>query len=226
MAKSPDAFRTITEVSDELATPPHVLRFWESRFPQVRPVKRAGGRRYYRPADLALLGGIKKLLHDDGMTIRGVQKVLREQGARYVAGLGAGEAAAMLDLDAPTATLSEVEQLGLWDGPQADGVPGEPDPSPDPSPGPGPDPDHPGRPDLPEIPEPDLPDPAPAEPEIPEPDLPEVPETDPPPGPTMTEEPVVVTLGSRLRGLRPSPGDRLLLARVRDRLAALRARLD
>ena len=87
MEKSPDAFRTISEVSDSLETPAHVLRFWESRFPQIRPVKRAGGRRYYRPSDVALLGGIKKLLHDDGLTIRGVQRMLREQGIRYVAGL-------------------------------------------------------------------------------------------------------------------------------------------
>ena len=88
MEKSPEAFRTISEVSEYLETPPHVLRFWESRFPQVRPVKRAGGRRYYRPSDVALLGGIKLLLHDQGMTIRGVQKILREQGIRHVAGLG------------------------------------------------------------------------------------------------------------------------------------------
>lgn len=85
--KSPDAFRTISEVADWLGTPAHVLRFWESRFPQIKPVKRAGGRRYYRPADMALLGGIKKLLHDDGMTIRGVQKLLREGGVRRVADL-------------------------------------------------------------------------------------------------------------------------------------------
>jgi DNA-binding transcriptional MerR regulator len=85
--KSPDAFRTISEVSLHLDTPAHVLRFWESRFPQIRPVKRAGGRRYYRPSDVALLEGIKRLLHEDGMTIRGVQKVLREQGIRHVAGL-------------------------------------------------------------------------------------------------------------------------------------------
>ncbi len=86
MNKSPDAFRTISEVADLLETPAHVLRFWESRFPQIRPVKRAGGRRYYRPADVALLTGIKRLLHDEGMTIRGVQKILREQGVRHVAG--------------------------------------------------------------------------------------------------------------------------------------------
>lgn len=91
MEKSAEAFRTISEVSDILDTPAHVLRFWESRFAQVKPVKRAGGRRYYRPSDLALLGGIRKLLHEDGMTIRGVQKILREQGVRHVAALsGAG----------------------------------------------------------------------------------------------------------------------------------------
>ena len=87
MDKSPDAFRTISEVAESLDTPAHVLRFWESRFPQIKPVKRAGGRRYYRPADVALLTGIKRLLHDEGLTIRGVQKILRDQGARHVAGL-------------------------------------------------------------------------------------------------------------------------------------------
>ncbi len=79
MEKGPDAFRTISEVADDLDLPQHVLRFWESRFPQIRPVKRAGGRRYYRPGDVALLSGIKRLLHDEGMTIRGVQKILRDR---------------------------------------------------------------------------------------------------------------------------------------------------
>lgn len=87
MAKSPEAFRTISEVSDWLETPAHVLRFWESRFPQVKPLKRAGGRRYYRPNDMLLLGGIKRLLHDDGITIKGVQKILREKGVKHVLGL-------------------------------------------------------------------------------------------------------------------------------------------
>lgn len=87
MSKSPDAFRTISEVAEWLDTPAHVLRFWESKFTQVKPVKRAGGRRYYRPADMELLGGIKRLLHDDGMTIKGVQKILREQGVRHVSAL-------------------------------------------------------------------------------------------------------------------------------------------
>lgn len=84
MAKSADAFRTISEVSEWLDTPAHVLRFWESKFTQVKPVKRAGGRRYYRPSDMELLGGIKRLLHDDGMTIKGVQKLLRDKGIGHV----------------------------------------------------------------------------------------------------------------------------------------------
>ena len=88
MSKSADAFRTISEVAEWLDTPTHVLRFWESKFPQVKPVKRAGGRRYYRPADMELLAGIKKLLHEDGITIRGVQKILREQGVRHVVAVG------------------------------------------------------------------------------------------------------------------------------------------
>lgn len=85
MEKSPEAFRTISEVADWLGVPTHVLRFWESRFTQVKPVKRAGGRRYYRPSDMLLIGGVKRLLHDDGMTIRGVQKLLREEGVKHVA---------------------------------------------------------------------------------------------------------------------------------------------
>lgn len=88
MGKSRDAFRTISEVSEWLDTPAHVLRFWESKFTQIKPVKRAGGRRYYRPVDMELLGGIKKLLHDDGMTIKGAQKLLREMGVKHVASLG------------------------------------------------------------------------------------------------------------------------------------------
>ena len=86
-SKSPEAFRTISEVAEWLGVPTHVLRFWESRFAQVKPVKRAGGRRYYRPSDMELLGGIRQLLHDDGMTIRGVQKLLREKGVKHVASL-------------------------------------------------------------------------------------------------------------------------------------------
>ena len=84
MDKAPEAFRTISEVADELNVPKHVLRFWEAKFAQLKPMKRGGGRRYYRPEDVALLRGIRFLLYDDGYTIRGVQKILREQGPRFV----------------------------------------------------------------------------------------------------------------------------------------------
>lgn len=84
MDKAPEAFRTISEVADELDVPKHVLRFWEGKFAQLKPMKRGGGRRYYRPEDVALLRGIRFLLYNDGYTIRGVQKILREHGPRYV----------------------------------------------------------------------------------------------------------------------------------------------
>jgi DNA-binding transcriptional MerR regulator len=90
--KSAEAFRTISEVAVELDVPQHVLRFWESRFTQIRPVKRAGGRRYYRPEDVDLLKGIRALLYNDGFTIKGVQKVLKERGLRHVADVGRGGA--------------------------------------------------------------------------------------------------------------------------------------
>lgn len=101
--KSPEAFRTISEVSEDLDVPQHVLRFWESRFAQIRPVKRAGGRRYYRPEDVDLLRGIRSLLYSDGYTIRGVQKILRDRGLRHVAEIGRGE------VQAETPALDEVE---------------------------------------------------------------------------------------------------------------------
>ncbi|WP_415183110.1 MerR family transcriptional regulator [Phaeovulum sp.] len=100
MTKSAEAFRTISEVAEALETPAHVLRFWESRFSQIKPVKRAGGRRYYRPADVALLGGIKQLLHEQGLTIRGVQKILKEQGVRFVSELA--DTAALPDAPDPS----------------------------------------------------------------------------------------------------------------------------
>lgn len=84
MDKSPDAFRTISEVASELDVPQHVLRFWESRFRDIKPMKRGGGRRYYRPDDVTLLRGIRHLLYGEGYTIRGVQRILREQGAKFV----------------------------------------------------------------------------------------------------------------------------------------------
>jgi DNA-binding transcriptional MerR regulator len=89
--KSPDAFRTISEAAEELDVPQHVLRFWETRFTQIKPMKRAGGRRYYRPADVELLKGIRGFLYKDGYTIRGVQKILKEDGVAYVSSIGRGE---------------------------------------------------------------------------------------------------------------------------------------
>mgnify|MGYP006136043171 FL=1 len=82
--KSPEAFRTISEVSKDLSLPQHVLRFWETKFAQIKPIKRGGGRRYYRPEDVDLLKGIKNLLYNDGYTIRGVQKVIKENGSKNV----------------------------------------------------------------------------------------------------------------------------------------------
>jgi DNA-binding transcriptional MerR regulator len=89
--KAPDAFRTISEVAGELDLPQHVLRFWESRFPHIKPLKRGGGRRYYRPDDIDLLRGIRRLLYSDGYTIRGVQRILREQGVHTVQLVGQGQ---------------------------------------------------------------------------------------------------------------------------------------
>ena len=91
MDKSPDAFRTISEAAEELTVPQHVLRFWETRFTQIKPMKRAGGRRYYRPTDIELLKGIHTLLYNQGYTIRGVQRILKEEGGAYVVGIGKGE---------------------------------------------------------------------------------------------------------------------------------------
>ena len=95
MEKSPDAFRTISEVADELDLPQHVLRFWETRFPQIKPMKRGGGRRYYRPDDVDLLKGIRHLLYDHGYTIKGVQKLLKTNGNKFVAAAASGDLATM-----------------------------------------------------------------------------------------------------------------------------------
>ncbi|OLP59942.1 MerR family transcriptional regulator [Xaviernesmea oryzae] len=93
MDKSPDAFRTISEVADDLDLPQHVLRFWETRFTQIRPMKRGGGRRYYRPEDVDLLKGIRHLLYDHGYTIKGVQKLLKVNGNKFVAAIASGDLA-------------------------------------------------------------------------------------------------------------------------------------
>ncbi len=91
MDKSPDAFRTISEVAEDLALPQHVLRFWETRFAHIKPLKRGGGRRYYRPDDVDLLKGIRHLLYGEGYTIKGVQRILKEEGLRFVQAVGRGE---------------------------------------------------------------------------------------------------------------------------------------
>lgn len=99
--KDPDAFRTISEVADDLHLPQHVLRFWETRFPQIKPVKRAGGRRFYRPEDIDLLRGIQQLLYREGYTIKGVQKILKEQGIRHVQDIGVERDVAVMRSAAP-----------------------------------------------------------------------------------------------------------------------------
>lgn len=108
--KSPEAFRTISEVASDLDVPQHVLRFWESKFSQIRPLKRGGGRRYYRPEDVDLLRGIRRLLYTDGYTIKGVQKLLREQGAKSIVASGRE----------PTAEpIRRAESTGVPQGPSA-----------------------------------------------------------------------------------------------------------
>ena len=117
MEKSPDAFRTISEVAVDLDVPQHVLRFWESRFREIRPMKRGGGRRYYRPDDVSLLRGIRHLLYGEGYTIRGVQRIIREQGIKFVQAAGHPVRHQQNDVDelieevdAPDAAVSEAER--------------------------------------------------------------------------------------------------------------------
>ena len=112
MSKGPDAFRTISEVADDLDLPQHVLRFWETRFAQIKPLKRGGGRRYYRPDDVDLLRGIRELLYGEGYTIRGVQRILHEQGPRFVVSAGKGELAAP--------ALAAINGNGLGNGDDGD----------------------------------------------------------------------------------------------------------
>lgn len=100
MDKSPDAFRTISEVAEDLDLPQHVLRFWETRFTQIKPMKRGGGRRYYRPQDVDLIKGIRHLLYDQGYTIKGVQKLLRDNGNQFIAAVGSGDMAAVASIAA------------------------------------------------------------------------------------------------------------------------------
>ena len=116
--KSPGAFRTISEAADALDVPAHVLRFWESKFPQISPLKRAGGRRFYRPEDLDLLRGIKRLLYEDGFTIKGARKFIADQGVAALLDPAAGGmtrepvAVAAADLEAPEPTAPAPRPAG------------------------------------------------------------------------------------------------------------------
>ena len=109
--KSPDAFRTIGEVSEALAVPQHVLRFWETKFTQIKPLKRGGGRRYYRPEDVALLRHIRHLLHAEGYTVRGVQKLLRERASRPAAAPDRIEAESSLDAETRARATRVLDEL-------------------------------------------------------------------------------------------------------------------
>jgi DNA-binding transcriptional MerR regulator len=111
LEKAPDAFRTISEVADEIDVPQHVLRFWESRFPQIRPMKRGGGRRYYRPDDVDLLRGVRHLLYGEGYTIRGVQRILREQGAAFVQNVWRADAEPPPPLSEEDAAVDDTGQV-------------------------------------------------------------------------------------------------------------------
>jgi DNA-binding transcriptional MerR regulator len=114
VAKGPEAFRTISEAADELHVPQHVLRFWETKFAFIRPMKRAGGRRFYRPSDIAVLRGVRRLLHDEGYTIKGVQRLHREEGLRRLVSAG-GEAA-------PAPTVGTERAVSPAPAPAADGL--------------------------------------------------------------------------------------------------------
>ncbi len=137
MDKAPDAFRTISEVAQDLDIPQHVLRFWETRFSQIKPMKRSGGRRYYRPDDVDLLKGIRRLLYGEGYTIRGVQRILKEHGIKSVQGLADSSAAVSFgaieeaigqslmedDLSEPPGVVAEPEEEEEeYEGSEEDGI--------------------------------------------------------------------------------------------------------
>src|SRR6056297_140042 len=234
MEKSPEAFRTISEVADWLGVPTHVLRFWESRFVQIKPVKRAGGRRYYRPSDMALIGGIKRLLHDDGMTIRGAQKLLREKGVKHVAALskpldGMAAEDEWSEENLIEATAVEVSEQGQEavapaadtapPAPPAEAVsPEPPASSPEPAPaGPQTPPEEPAGQEAP-LPASEPSAEAPGEPAPAIPETPDVPETDP--EDDDTAYPGVPGIAARVR-----IADREYLARNRGALALLKDKL-
>jgi DNA-binding transcriptional MerR regulator len=132
--KAPDAFRTISEVAQELDIPQHVLRFWETRFTQIKPMKRSGGRRYYRPDDVDLLKGIRRLLYGEGYTIRGVQRILKEHGIKSVQSLADSSAAvsfgaleetlghALMEDDHVTEAETESEEDEEYEGAEDEGI--------------------------------------------------------------------------------------------------------
>jgi DNA-binding transcriptional MerR regulator len=122
VSKGPDAFRTISEVAGELNLPQHVLRFWETRFTHIKPLKRGGGRRYYRPDDVELLRGIRHLLYGEGYTIRGVQRILKEQGTRFVIAAGRGEATGAVQRSGSPPEEADDEDLDALLGGGYDGV--------------------------------------------------------------------------------------------------------
>ncbi len=125
--KAPEAFRTISEVAEQLDVPQHVLRFWETRFSQIRPMKRGGGRRYYRPADVDLLKGIRTLLYGEGYTIRGAQKILKDNGIAHVIGIGRGE----VSVDPAEETAKATKKSAANAAPaKADSTPAQPAPEP------------------------------------------------------------------------------------------------
>ena len=140
--KAPDAFRTISEVADELALPQHVLRFWETRFGQIKPLKRGGGRRYYRPDDVDLLRGIKHLLYGEGYTIKGVQRILKAQGLRFVQTIWRDPGATPPDLDRHARDLDEDDEAVVEDTVDDDPVPVVVAPLPASLPAPTPAPPH------------------------------------------------------------------------------------
>lgn len=111
MAKSPNAFRTISEAAEAVGAPQHVLRFWETKFPFVAPVKRAGGRRFYRPQDVVVLRAIRRLLHDEGLTIKGVQRLHKEQGLVRLAAYG--DPAAAFSMDAEPGAAQDGTRRGI-----------------------------------------------------------------------------------------------------------------
>jgi DNA-binding transcriptional MerR regulator len=113
VAKGPEAFRTISEAADELGVPQHVLRFWETKFSFIRPMKRAGGRRFYRPQDISVLSGVRRLLHDEGYTIKGVQRLHREQGIKRLISAGGRRA------EAPQAVVEETASAPRISSPEA-----------------------------------------------------------------------------------------------------------